>query len=303
MPRPSFAFLVALCLLNVSADAGENSLVGELIGEGVTLTTGDRVQVRGLSLPDGLDRDAQQEILGKVAGRHPLDRFTRKTPVAPFNLEMESVKDGSGERTGQRVDLWFVAHGSLKTITDKELLEDMMDAGQDNKKDLPQSSRELTEEELAQRNLTARSGEDLKIGYSFFEAPVLERVIVSGVALGVRTRSDESVTVAARLEPEFADDPELPNRWRPVERDEVGRVVVGEAQPYAGLGIYGKATELVDEAGKPTGMLLIECHAAFHEPEGWFGGANLLRSKLPLAVQDSVRDFRRELLRAEAERE
>jgi hypothetical protein len=34
---------------------------------------------------------------------------------------------------------------------------------------------------------------------------------------------------------------------------------------------------------------------AFDEPTGWFNGANLLRSKLSVLVQDSVRKFRREI--------
>ena len=41
--------------------------------------------------------------------------------------------------------------------------------------------------------------------------------------------------------------------------------------------------------------MFIECHMIFDEPRGWFGGANLLRSKLPLAVQEEVRNFRRRL--------
>jgi hypothetical protein len=36
----------------------------------------------------------------------------------------------------------------------------------------------------------------------------------------------------------------------------------------------------------------------FDEPNGWFGGANLLRSKLPLVIQDEVRNFRRRLAAA-----
>jgi hypothetical protein len=41
--------------------------------------------------------------------------------------------------------------------------------------------------------------------------------------------------------------------------------------------------------------LLIEVHMVFAEPKGWFEGRNLLRSKLPPVMQDSVRKFRRQL--------
>jgi hypothetical protein len=59
------------------------------------------------------------------------------------------------------------------------------------------------------------------------------------------------------------------------------------------MGQYLKVTALVDADDKPNGKLFIEAHMVFHEPQGWFGGANLLGSKLPLAVQDNVREFRR----------
>ena len=50
-------------------------------------------------------------------------------------------------------------------------------------------------------------------------------------------------------------------------------------------------TELIE----PQGALFVEYHLVFDEPKAWFGGANLLRSKLPLMVQDNIRKFRREL--------
>ena len=36
-------------------------------------------------------------------------------------------------------------------------------------------------------------------------------------------------------------------------------------------------------------------HAVFDEPAGWFNGANLFRSKLPILLQDKVRSVRRRL--------
>ena len=41
--------------------------------------------------------------------------------------------------------------------------------------------------------------------------------------------------------------------------------------------------------------MFIEYHVAFIEPEGWFHGTNLLRSKLPIVAQEMVRKFRRNL--------
>jgi hypothetical protein len=95
--------------------------------------------------------------------------------------------------------------------------------------------------------------------------------------------------LAATLDPRFSQDREIPNAWRPQRLDDAGHVVNGAARPYAGAAWYWKATKLK----QPAGAILIEYHVVFDEPEGWFNGANLLRSKLPLLVQDGVRKFRR----------
>ena len=56
-------------------------------------------------------------------------------------------------------------------------------------------------------------------------------------------------------------------------------------------GGYMKASRLA----QPSGAVLVEYHLVFEEPQGWFGGSNLLRSKLPLVCQDGVRKFRRRM--------
>ena len=68
---------------------------------------------------------------------------------------------------------------------------------------------------------------------------------------------------------------------------------VGPATPYGGAGFYLKITRLHE----PAGAIFIEQHVVFAEPAGWFAGANLLRSKLPTAVQINVRAMRREWLK------
>jgi hypothetical protein len=96
---------------------------------------------------------------------------------------------------------------------------------------------------------------------------------------------------ASILDRRFANDPDFPNRWRPVTRDDNGKRQLGAPQPYFGFGGYAKATRLVE----PAGAILIEYHAAFAEPQDWFGGTNLLRSKLPILAQMIVRQLRRGL--------
>jgi hypothetical protein len=77
-------------------------------------------------------------------------------------------------------------------------------------------------------------------------------------------------------------------------RTETGPLQLGSPSPYTAAGFYLKVTRLIE----PAGAALIEYHMVFDEPNGWFGGANLLRSKLPLVIQEEVRNFRRRLIAA-----
>jgi hypothetical protein len=271
-----------------------NPILQGLTQQGVKLTTGESVKLPEPSMPDGLDAAGQQIVLRKIVGGTPLELFLRKSPVAPLVLKMETIKGSSGQRNGQRVDLWFVVYGTLQSIRDEKLFEGVAAESKEKSK-LPSGARELTAEELQQRNLAVSSAADAREGFSTFEVSILDRVQVSGVARLFETRSDRWLLVATKFDPRFDKDPALPNRWRPIERDPSGKLTVGEPQPYSGYGGYAKATVLLDPAGKPSGSLLIECHVVFDEPKGWFRGANLLRSKLPPAVQDGVRTFRRKL--------
>jgi hypothetical protein len=121
------------------------------------------------------------------------------------------------------------------------------------------------------------------------EMSLLERVRISGTTRSIKTSTPQSVTIASVLDPRFDLDPEFSNSWRSIERDAAGRRQYGPPYVYNSLGSYVKATRLHE----PEGALLIEYHVGFAEPEGWFHGANLLRSKLPIVAQETVRRFRR----------
>ncbi len=127
--------------------------------------------------------------------------------------------------------------------------------------------------------------------YLLVEMNLLDRVWIRATTRNVRTASADSVTVASVLEAKLADDPELGDVWRSIERDASGRRKLGPAHAYSGLGSYIKATRLAE----PAGAVWIEYHIGFAEPPDWFHGANLLRSKLPIVAQDGVRRFRRNL--------
>lgn len=273
------------------ATAQENAVYQMLLADGVTLSDGTVIKLPAPTMTDGVDAAEQQQLLELAAGRNDLPRFTRKTRVAPINLQMKSVKNKTGARTGQMVDAWFIVHGTLEQI-EQHLREEM-------KNPQPQQSddgagRAVTSEELTARDIEPLAENDATDeGYSYFQTSLLDRVHLSGVARSNSTRQEQSFLMAFVLDERFANDAELPNQWRPIDVNELGKQVLGEPQPYSGCGGYVKATELIE----PTGALLVEMHVAFNEPHAWFEGANLLRSKLPLVVQERVRDFRGELER------
>lgn len=286
------AGLLLISVGGIARAADTANVMEDLIAHGVTIEGGERLALPAPQMPDGLDARAQSEALGKAAGKYPLDRFTRNAVVAPFALDITSAEDASGKRRGQRVDFCFVAYGTIDAILDKNLFGELAGAQESRAGQAPSASvRALTGGELRARGLARRQSADFEEAYVLVDVPILDRVQLRGVGFGQREKRARSVVAAMVLDERFRDDPDFPNCWRPITRDEQGRTATGTATPHSGLGGYIKITPLQE----PEGALFVECHVAFDEPEAWFGGKNLLRSKLPLVIQDNVRTFRRKL--------
>jgi hypothetical protein len=285
--------VVALLALSWGAPLAqaENPLFADLMRDGVPISPKESVPLPEPTLADGLSAAQQRQALAGVIGeRYSWEEFTRRAVVAPLVLR---ISDDAAQKKslGRRVDLWFVAYGDLKTLASDEFLEGQF-RGAESSSDAESDSRItlLTDADLKKRRIDPpRKESDPR--FIAAEVTLLDRVRISGTTRSVKTTSADSVLVASLLDDAFAEDVEFPNRWRPITRDDAGRKRVGEPHTYEGLGSYVKATRLVE----PKGALLIEYHIAFGEPAGWFNGANLLRSKLPLVAQDSVRKFRRNL--------
>src|SRR5262249_17145196 len=103
-------------------------------------------------------------------------------------------------------------------------------------------------------------------------------------------QSPESIVVAARSDQAFAKAGSNHSGWKPLPAPGSSQAE-GSVQPYAGGVSYAKVSRL---ALKP-GALFVEMHAAFVEPNGWFQGAPILRSKFSVVAQDQIRRLRREL--------
>ncbi len=273
-----------------------NPVFADLIGTGVSVRDDFLRPLPAPSMADRLDAESQRAVMEQISDRnHPVEALVRRSIVAPFVLKIEAERRSKGAVLARRIDLWCIAYGELDLVSNETFLRELAGAMEEQEKDrLPSSSHFLEPPELAKRELSVTKSREFDEAYVHVTFPLLERVHISATRRMIATRTDESVVLAARLDERFTRDAEFPNRWRPIRRDRVGKPLLGDAQPYAGAGFYLKITRLIE----PEDALFVEYHQVFDEPQAWFGGTGLLRSKLPLVVQNTVRKFRRKLASA-----
>jgi hypothetical protein len=258
-----------------------NALLDSLLDPGLAVGSGLRAKLPPPTLPDGLDAAEQRAIIAAlVRDDHSYEDFVRKSAVTPTRLRMRDVTPADPKAPACGVDVWFVAY-------DDKFVGWLASAAKGMGIGKP-----LTKEHLEKRGI--RSADGASEAYGHVEFDVLGKFHLRATVRVVWTRTKESVLVAAEVDPRFLDDPEFPNQWQPVVR-EGGTRKLGEAKPWGGAGFYMKITKLAE----PAGAVFVEQHIIFAEPTGWFDGSNLLRSKLPLVVQSSIRTTRREWANAE----
>jgi len=233
------------------------------------------------TMPDGLDGAKQKAIIATlIKDDYSYDEFTRKSVVAPQLLKIRDVTPSDPKGRASGVDVWFVAY-------DDKFLGWMVTAGKGVGRGKP-----LTKEDLAKRKITP-AGETREL-FRHVEFDFLGKIHLKATGRVMWTKTDQSVLVAAEVDPRFRGDPEFPNQWRLVAGGS-GAARPGPASPWGGAGVYVKITRLAE----PAGALFVEQHVVFAEPAGWFDGANLLRPKLPMVIQNRVRAVRREWTRSD----
>lgn len=259
-----------------------NPLYKSLTANGLAVG-GDKHKFPAPTMPDGLTAEQQTAIIKKlIDGDFDYENFTRDSKVGPNLLKIRDLTIGDKKTTARAVDGWFVVHGNFKKLDDDKFLDKLVG----NTKGAGGKGGELKPADLEKRKIEVPKGKNE--GYGFVEFDFLEKVRLKATGHAVWSRGAESVVAAAEIDPRFAKDADFPNEWRTITKD--GGVKIGDPNVWAGAGMYLKITKLKE----PAGALFVEQHVIFDEPEGWFGGENLLRSKLPIAVQKSVRDMRGE---------
>lgn len=277
--------------------AVDNPILEELVKEGIKTSDGARFRLPAPTIAAGMDAAAQRAAIDKLlaGSRATFADLTSRDYQAPFILNIPTLRKPDGKSAVRSVDLWFIAHGDWKTATSKEFLESFWKAAEERAPKRPAGKvGALTEAELAKRKIDVKNAPGREEQFVHTSVDLFDRVRVSATQHGILNRQDAQVLVAQKIDPRFTDDPEYPNQWRSLEEAD-GEMKAGPPHPYTAAGSYAFATPLAE----PKGAILFEYHMIFEEPEEWFGGVNLVRSKLPLAVQDQLRHFRRKLATAD----
>jgi len=266
-----------------------NALFKSLVDPGLNVGAGVKAKLPAPTMPDGLDGAGQKAVIeALIKGEYAYAEFTRKSVVAPQLLKLRDVLPSDPKAPARGVDFWFVAYGDLKALDDEKFLDRLVNAGKGQGE-----GKGLKKEDLTKRKITPVDEKRETYGHIAFD--FLEKVHLKATGRVVWTRTDESVVVAGEIDPRFRGDAEYPNQWQSIIK-EGGMTKLGPATPWSEAGFYLKITKLAE----PVGVLFIEQHVVFAEPTGWFDGANLLRSKLPLVVQSNVRSMRKEWVKAGA---
>jgi len=286
--------LLFACELGLIGCAGSalagNPIYDELTTAGLKISATETVKLPPPTLADGLAAaDQRQAIEGALQKRYTWEEFTRNAVVAPFYLKIADEKEGTVAR---QVDAYFIAYGDLQKLNaDDPLTGTLASGGGGEKSDDTDWTKPLAKNEAAKRDLPMNGDFRLVAG----EMSLFEKVRLSIFTESSKSLSADSMLIASVLTTDKLK--EYPSQWRSIGRDDAGRRQLGPPQPYSGMGGYLKVTKLA----APAGALFLECHLVFAEPEGWFNGANLLRSKLPIKFQDSVRKARRDIAKQSGE--
>jgi hypothetical protein len=285
MSALSFLLLPCLASLAVEPESGhaKNPVFAAIVQEGVDLG-GIKVRLPAPRLKDGQEADVQQAALLEVAGsEEALSDLLRDSVTAPFILKVHDAKADDG--TVRLVDLWFAVRGDLDRLDPTEVARkaggQVTGAG-----NMEFESRLLTSDELAPRGKSTLTSRELSRWFEHVDGRLLDRVEVAATAEVVASRTAESLVIASRTDRAFDTAGALANRYRELRQGS------GESdRVYRGGISYARIGRLK----RPEGALLVEVHAAFSEPQAWFQGAPILRSKFAPIAQDQIRRLRREL--------
>jgi hypothetical protein len=282
-------FTVCSVIVATACYADTPSLLAKLTTTGTQIPVIGATPIESPALQAEQDAAMRATALKSIAGGAGWKRFSRNSVVAPVSIDLNYLKDAKGDRVGHLVHLAFVVHASLETLRDKDLMKQMFGDEKPEPETEAMESKEVSDKELARLGIT--KGENTS--FAMVEIPLLDKVLARGVLKAQQTIASDSLTIAIEADPRFADR----NSWARIVDDKSDKNATdGDWQPYQGAAGYLSVSRLNETDGKGlSSACLIESRFVIHEPADWFSGSNLLRSKLPLMLQESARSLRRKL--------
>ncbi len=288
-------FLLAACFagqVRIEPPHDQNPVYTKVLNEGLK-ATGQMIRLAPPKLVDGQTADVQRSALNELAGSdRALDELLRDSVTAPFIIKVHDVKTTGA--TVRQADIWFAVHGELKKV------DPAQEAARTDQKEVEvanmwfQTRLLKTGEVRAAGVKVADAGSDRNTWFAHIHAKLLDRIDFEVTNHVVASESSESVVVASATDPNFANAGPLSNGWKSLTAP--GGLQTDVREPYSGGISYAKISRI---AFRPT-ALFVEMHVAFVEPDGWFQGAPILRSKFSVAAQDQIRTLRRELAKKRA---
>jgi len=279
----------------------EGDLGSQLTGPGLEFSSDLRVRLPGPTLKPEMDAAARQAAVRALAGKLDWERFTRNSLSAPIMINIELLADRNGQRLGLAVHNAFMAHAALGKLRDTQAIQQIF--GQ------PESARgeqvhvvikELPKQDLREQGFVSQA--ESPATFAYLELPLLNKVIMAGVIRIEKSEREGAIEFYWRLDPSFNQHASYASRWIQLERNSVGGLIRGDSFPYSGCAGFTGVYELNDlsfptnQDADSAGKLLIESRLLLREPQEWFAGSNFLRSKLPSAMQENARSFRRTLI-------
>ena len=158
-------------------------------------------------------------------------RFTRKSVVSPFLLKISDEGRDAG-KVGRRVDLYFVAYGSLSKLGNDTFLQDHLNLTANDQGSESYQVKVLTDDELTHRGLpTGQKPDDQR--WVAVESTLLGKVLISLTTQNAKTTTNDSILIASVADPRFENDVEHPNCWRSITTDDAGHRQIGSRSPTA----------------------------------------------------------------------
>jgi len=289
------AILWAACLTaqgKIEPPHAQNAVYNQVLNQGLE-AGGQTIHLPKPRVLDGQDAGAQSAALREVAGSdRALDDMLRNSITAPYIIKVHDSKVAGA--TIRAADVWFVVYAELNQI------DLAREAARADEKEVEVANMWFQTRLLKASDLHAAGLEPPAVvagqstWYSHVHARLLDRIDFEVINQVVASQSAESIVIASRTDPSFAKAGPIANGWKSVAPAGGGAAKAeGPTQPYAGGISYAKISRV---ALKPD-ALVVEMHVAFVEPDGWFHGAPILRSKFSIIAQDQIRSLRRELAR------